>query len=187
MANRKQRRHSGKPQGMTYADQLARKRVFKEAAQNAANNTMVQLEAEAQVQKAQWLMILALNDTDQYGKIRYERLADGMIKRSEWYEKLVEECDEDFAVGKLQEEVERVTRQQVELAWDKEIREARKKHENDILTNYERLRTSGVEKMAATLCGWLDCVKCPGREFCSHNGGRANGLVEWLKREEARE
>ena len=172
---------------MSYADQLARQRRLNEAAQNAANSTMVKIKADIQAQKTSWLIMLALNDEFQFGESRYKRLAIALTKRSRWYEKMVKETDEDYAVGKLKEEVERATRQDVEFAWEDELMAAKKRHENDILTNYERLRTNGLKKMAETLCGWLDCEKCPGKALCTHDGGKANGMVKWFEQLEVRE
>ncbi len=58
--NRKQRRH-GKPQGTTYSEILARKQKLWSACQQAANDTTVQLQTDIQVQRAMWLMCVAMN------------------------------------------------------------------------------------------------------------------------------
>lgn len=175
----------GKPHGMTYADQLARQRMLKEAAQNAANDTMVQIKADIHAQKMSYIIFLALNDEFQFGESRYDRLGKAIIARSEWYEKMVEEVDEEYAAEKLRQEIERVSHQEVEFVWEKELLAAQKKHENDRFTNYERLRLSKPEKLAATLCTMLTCEKCPGRHLCNHLDGKANGLLKWLEQEEA--
>ena len=186
MANRQQRRQ-GKPQGVSYAQKLARDRMLTEAAQNAANDTMVNIKADIQAQKTQWITMLALNDADGYGKTKYERLAKAIIKRSEWYEELIKGADEEYANEKLRREVERVSKQEVEFAWEEEIREAKKKHENDILTNYERLWKNGKKGMAIFLCELIPCDRCPGQSLCSHKDGKANGLLKWLDQLEVRE
>lgn len=51
MANRKQRRHGVKPQGMSYADILTRKRQLWDACQQAANDTMVQVQSDIHTQR----------------------------------------------------------------------------------------------------------------------------------------
>ena len=177
--NRQQRRHPGKPRGMSYADTLARERLHREVAQNAANDVVVKIRADIQAQKTMYLVFLSLNDEFQFGESRYERLAKRLIKRSEWYEKMVEENDEDYAIGKLQAEIERVTHQEVELAWEEEIRAAQKKHANDRMTNFLRLRSSEKE-LAEFICNHTECHVCPGQSFCNATGEKANGLVEWL-------
>lgn len=42
----------GKPRGMNYADMLARKRMIREAVQEAADDATVQLRADMATQKA---------------------------------------------------------------------------------------------------------------------------------------
>ena len=46
------KKHSGKPRGMNYADMLARKRMIREAVQEAADDATVQLRADMATQKA---------------------------------------------------------------------------------------------------------------------------------------
>lgn len=42
------KKHSGKPRGMNYADMLARKRMIREAVQEAADDATVQLRLKAE-------------------------------------------------------------------------------------------------------------------------------------------
>ena len=175
--NRQQRRRQGKPQGMSYAEQIARGRMLREASMRAATDLTVQVKADIHTQKMSWLFMIALNDEFQFGQSRYERLAKAIHERSEWYEKMVKETDEDYAVEKLKQEAERVTREELEFAWDKEIQASKKKHENDTISRYDQFRFSKLQRMAETMCDWIDCQKCPGRELCSHKEGKANGLV----------
>lgn len=183
----RQSRRAGKPQGMTYAEKLARERMLREVAQNAANDLTVQVRADIHTQKMAWLNNLALNDEFGFGKERFARLAAALHKRAMWYEELVRTVDDDYANVKLKQEAERVTQEHLEFAWEEEIEAARKKHRYDTLTNYERLRYSRPREMAAKLCDFIDCAKCPGREFCKHDGIRGNGLYEWLKKNEVKE
>lgn len=181
--SRQQRRHPGKPMGMSYADQLARNRMLREVSQNAANDLAVQVKADIHTQKMSWLFMISLNDEFQFGQSRYERLAKAVCKRAEWYEKMVKETDEDYALGKLKEVAERVTHEELDFAWDKELQASKKRHENDMVTRYEQFRFNKPQKMAEMMCGWIECQKCPGRELCSHKDGKANGLVKWLEQE----
>ncbi len=180
MMSRQQRRHSS---GMSYADKLAREKMLREAAQIAANNTAAQIKADIQVQKVSWLTMLALNDEFQFGQSRYERLAKALTDRAEWYDGMVKGADEDYANEKMRQEVERVTHQEVDFAWEEELIAARKRHENDKITRYEQFLLYKPQKMAETICKWLECQNCPGRELCSHKEGKANGLVKWFEQE----
>ena len=53
MAKTKNKR-PGKPRGMNYADMLARKRMIREAVQEAADDATVRLRADTATQKAGW-------------------------------------------------------------------------------------------------------------------------------------
>ena len=59
MAKTKNKR-SGKPRGMNYADMLARKRMIREAVQEAADDATVQLRADMATQKALWLAVCSV-------------------------------------------------------------------------------------------------------------------------------
>lgn len=181
--NRKQRRRSGKSCGMSFAEQLARKKMLQEAAQRAACDVAVQIKSDIHTQKMSWLIMLALNDEFQFGQSRYARLAQALHKRSVWFDDLVKGADEEYATEKLRQEAERVTREELEFVWDKELQAARKKNEDGKISRFDKFRFSKPERMAEMLCGWLECQNCPGRELCSHKDGKANGLVKWFAEE----
>lgn len=178
--NRQQRRHSG---GMSYADKLAREKRLREAAQLAANDTAAQIKADIHAQKMAWLIMRALNKGFSFGKKSFEKLAVLINESTEWYNGLVAGADEDYANEKLRQDVERFTRQEVDFAWEEELLAARKRHENDTMTNFEKFRCNKLQRMAETMCEWIDCQKCPGRELCSHKDGKANGLVKYFEQE----
>lgn len=182
--NRQQRRRHGKSNGMSYADQLAQQRILREAAQNAANDLTVQVKADIHTQKMTWLIMLCLNEGWKFGKKSFQELARRLHAKSEWYAGMVKDTDETYAEGVLKREAERVTREELEFAWEEEIQAAKKRHESDTLTNYERLRFAKLPQMAATLCDFADCQKCPGKDLCNHKEGKANGLVKWLQQQE---
>lgn len=184
--NRSKRRHPGKPRGMSYADQLAQQRMLREAAQNAANDLTVQVKADIQSQKTIWLLMLCLNEGFKFGEKSFKKLSELLHNKSEWYEKMVKENDEDYAEEKLRQEAERVTREEIEFAWEEEIQAAKKKHEQDRLTNYERLRFAKLPQMATMLCAITDCQECPGKDLCNHKDGKANGLIKWLQATETK-
>lgn len=181
--NRQQRRQGGKPHGMSYADQLARERMLRDVSMRAANDMAVQIKADIHTQKMTWLTMLALNDEFQFGQSRYARLAKALTARADWYEEMVKGADEDYATEKMRQEVERVTHEEVEFAWEKEILASKKRHENDKVTRFEQFRFYKPQKMAEILCGMIDCQKCPGRELCSHTECKGNGLVKWFEQE----
>lgn len=148
MANRKQRRHPGRPAGMTYADELARKKVFKEAAQKAAEETMVKLRSDARAQRMLWLMMLSLNDADQYGKVKYERLTKALEDRTEWYQEMECTTDKDYADEKLRREVERVTKSKASFLYEDEIRKGKQSLDWTEGCNYDLIRRMSVKEMA---------------------------------------
>lgn len=181
--NRKQRRHSGKSCGMSFAEQLARKKMLQEAAQRAACDVAVQIKSDIHTQKMSWLIMLALNDEFQFGQSRYARLAQALHKRSVWFDDMVKGADEEYATEKLRQEAERVTREELEFVWDKELQAARKKNEDGKISRFDKFRFSRPERIAESMCEWIDCQKCPGRALCSHSEGKGNGLVKWFAEE----
>lgn len=180
--NRSQRRHS-KPGGMSLVDRIAREKILREAAQRAACDVTVQIKSDIHTQKMSWLIMLALNDEFQFGQSRYARLAQALHKRSVWFDEMVKGADEEYATEKLRQDAERVTREELEFVWDKELQAARKKNEDGKIARFDKFRFSKPERMAEMLCGWLECQNCPGRELCSHKDGKANGLVKWFAEE----
>ena len=135
MANRRQRRNSGKqhgrPQGMSYADELARKRQLREACQQAANDTMVQVQSDIHTQRAMWLMCVAMNDAFGIGPERFQKFARCLQERAEWYEELVKGGDDEYASEKLRLEAQRCSGMHIEYLYEAEILAARKKHEQE--------------------------------------------------------
>ena len=61
MAKTKNKR-PGKPRGMNYADMLARKRMIREAVQEAADDATVRLRTDVATQKALWLAVCSVAD-----------------------------------------------------------------------------------------------------------------------------
>ena len=67
------KKHSGKPRGMNYADMLARKRMIREAVQEAADDATVQLRADMATQKALWLAVCSVADAYGFGPERMKK------------------------------------------------------------------------------------------------------------------
>lgn len=135
MANRKQRRHNGKqhgrPQGMSYADELARKRQLREACQKAANDTTVQVQSDIRTQRAMWLMCVTMNDAFGIGPERFQKFAQCLQEWSEWFEELVRGGDEEYANEKLRLEAQRCSGMHIEYLYEAELLAAQKEREQE--------------------------------------------------------
>lgn len=131
--NRQQRRRSGKPHGMSYADQIAQRQMYKKAMQQAANDTAVQVKSGIHVQKVMWLMCVAMNDAFGIGPDRFKRFAECLQERSEWYERMVKRADEEYADEKLRQEAQRCSGIEIEYLYEAEAIAANKKREEELL------------------------------------------------------
>lgn len=100
------KKHSGKPRGMNYADMLARKRMIREAVQEAADDATVQLRADMATQKALWLAVCSVADAYGFGP-----------------ERIKKEVDTDYAYEKLRLKAERVTGMKIEYLYEHEAQE----------------------------------------------------------------
>ena len=129
--NRQQRRRQGKPQGVSYADQLAHKRMLREAAHAAAHDATTQIKADIHVQRVMWLMCVAMNDAFGIGAERFKQFAEKLQERSEWYEQMVKGADEEYANEKLRQEASRISGIEIEYLYEAEMLEAKRKHEAD--------------------------------------------------------
>ena len=112
---------------MTYADQLARQRRIKEACEQAAKDTMVQVKSDIHTQRAMWLMCVAMNDAFQIGPERFKKFAECLQARTEWYEALERGADEEYANEKLRREAERCSGTKIEYLYEAEFRAAEEK------------------------------------------------------------
>ena len=130
MANRKQRR-MGKPQGMNYAQILARRQQLLEACQRAANDTTVQVQSDIRTQRAMWLMCVSMNDAFGIGPERFQKFAQCLQERAEWYEELAQGGDEEYANEKLRQEAQRCSRMNIEYLYEAEMLAAQKKYEQE--------------------------------------------------------
>ena len=105
----KHRRCPGRPAGMTLADELARKRMLREAMQNAADDAAVQVRADTATQRALWLAVCSIADAYGIGPERMPRFFVALQENTEELERMRAEVDEDYAYEKLQLKAEQVT------------------------------------------------------------------------------
>lgn len=148
MANRKQRRHPGKPQGMTYADQLARRKAVEQAAREATLDRAVQIQADIRTQRMLWLACVAMNDAWQVGPERFRKYAQCLTERTEWYEKLAEGADEEYADEKLRQEAERCSGMDIQYLYEAEMRRGGEYLDRMVKNNYQRMRMLTIDQMA---------------------------------------
>lgn len=127
--NRKQRRRYSKPGSMSFADTLAYKQQLLEACQRAANDTTIQVKSDIQTQRAIWLMCVAMNDAFGIGPERFQRFAQCLQERAEWFDALVRDGDEVYAVEKLRQEAKRCSGVDSEYLYEQDILAAQEKHE----------------------------------------------------------
>ena len=105
----KHRRGPGRPAGMTLADELARKRMLREAIQNAAEDVTVQVRADTATQRALWLAVCSIADAYGFGPERMRRFFVALQENTEELERMRAEVDEDYAYEKLRLKAEQVT------------------------------------------------------------------------------
>ncbi len=126
--NRKQCRHSGKPAGMSYANALAYKQQLLEACRQAANDKTIQVKSDIQTQRAMWLMCVAMNDAFGIGPERFQKFARCLQERAEWFDALVRDGDEVYAVEKLRQDAERCSGAGITYLYEQDILAAQEKH-----------------------------------------------------------
>lgn len=123
MTNRKMRRQ-GKPQGASYADVLARKKLQREAVKAAVNDTTLEIKSEIRTQRALWLSVVAMNRAFGIGPKRFMEYAKELMAVTEWYQEMLENTDEVYANEKLRREAQKCSGTEIEPLYDKEMFEA---------------------------------------------------------------
>ena len=127
--NRKSRRHPRKPQGATYADMLAHKRLVRASVEQAAKDETVQLKSDIRTQRAMWLMVCSIADAFGFGPKNMARFFVALQENTDELEKMRTEVDEEYAYEKLRQKAEKVTGMKIQYLYEHEILEARKLHE----------------------------------------------------------
>ena len=91
----------GKPQGMNYAQVLARKAAIQKGLEQAARDATVQVEADTHTQRAMWLMVCSIADAYGFGP-----------------ERMRAEVDEEYAFEKLRQKASAVTGMEVHYLYE---------------------------------------------------------------------
>lgn len=123
MAKTKKKRPGGKPRGMNYADMLARKRLIREAVQEAADDATVQLRADVATQKALWLAVCSVADAYGFGPERMKKFFAALQENNDEITRMEKEVDTDYAYEKLRLKAERVTGMKIEYLYEHEAKE----------------------------------------------------------------
>lgn len=131
MANRKQRRHPGKPQGVRYADLLAHKKFQMAACKQAVQDTALQIQSEIRTQRALWMACIAMNRAFGIGPKRFREFTTELDNVAAWYTEMLENVDEVYANEKLRRLASQCSGIEVQPLYDKEMTEAMKKHRAD--------------------------------------------------------
>lgn len=114
------RRGPGRPSGMTLADELARKRMIREATQAAAKDATVEVLANRATQRALWLAVVSIADAYGFGPERMQRFFDALQANTDELEQMRAEVDEDYAYEKLRLKAERVTGIGIEYLYEQD-------------------------------------------------------------------
>ena len=120
----KRRHGSGRPCGMTLADELARKRMIRQAVDGAAKDAAVQVLADTATQRALWLAVCSVADAFHAGPERMQHFFKALEENTEELEQMRREVDDDYAYEKLRLKAERVSGLEIKYLYEHEAREA---------------------------------------------------------------
>ena len=118
MSKQKRRSGPGKPQGVTYAQVLARQAAIRAGLEKAARDATVQAEADAHTQRAMWLMVCSISDPYGYGPKGMQKFFAALQENTEELERMRTEVDEEYAFEKLRQKASRVTGMEVHYLED---------------------------------------------------------------------
>lgn len=120
--------HAAKPNGMNYAQVLARQALIQQAVEKAAADTTVQLQSDIHTQRAMWLMVVSIADAFGVGPVRMQRdFFPALEKNTDELIRMEKENGEDYAYEKLRQRAEKVSGVKIEYLYEHEIAEARKR------------------------------------------------------------
>lgn len=125
------KKHRGKPQGMTYADVLTRKKAVAAGIEKAATDAALKIETDTRVQRAMWLMVVSMADAFGIGPGRSQKFFEALQTNSDLLTKMTEEADEDYAYEKLRQRAEQITGIKIEYLYEHEALAAQLKHEKE--------------------------------------------------------
>lgn len=121
MAKSKRAHHRagpGKPQGMTYAQVLARQAAIRQGLEKAARDATVRAEADAHTQRAMWLMVCSIADAYGYGPKGMQKFFAALQENTDELEQMRAEVDEEYAFEKLRQKAQKVTGMEVRYLED---------------------------------------------------------------------
>lgn len=130
--NRAQRRAAnkkGKRPGETYADQLARQKMIKEAVEKTARDESVALESDIKTQRFLWMAIVANNIAFGHADVRAQRFMLTLDNVREDMEKMAAENGWEYAIEKLRQRCEQITGMEVKQVHEDRMIQARKENE----------------------------------------------------------
>lgn len=113
---------------MTYADQLARQRMIREAVKASADDARVKVETDIRCQRQLWLCCIAMNEAFGIGPERFKRFAEVLTDLAEEYDLMTTENGSDYANEKMRQRAEQITGIKIEYLYEHEMAEAR--HQN---------------------------------------------------------
>lgn len=116
--NRNRRPGPSKPQGMNYAQVLARQAAIRAGIEKAARDATVQAEADALTQRAMWLMVCSIADAYGYGPKGMQKFFAALQENTDELERMRTEVDEEYAFEKLRQKAAKVTGMEVHYLED---------------------------------------------------------------------
>lgn len=117
--------HAAKPQGMNYAQVLARQNLVKAAVEKAAADTTVQVQSDIHTQKAMWLMVVSIADAFGIGPERMRRdFFPALERNTDELTRMEKEADVEYAYEKLRQRAEQVSGIEIEYLYEHEIKAA---------------------------------------------------------------
>lgn len=108
----------GKPQGMNYAQVLARKAAIQKGLEQAARDATVQVEADTHTQRAMWLMVCSIADAYGFGPERMQKFFAALQANTDELERMRAEVDEEYAFEKLRQKASAVTGMEVHYLYE---------------------------------------------------------------------
>lgn len=109
--NRAQRRAMArkKGSGMSFADQLAARRVIKQRLEERADDALLQYQADTATQRAMWLMVCSIADAFHFGPKKMETFFAALQANTEELEGMLKENGEEYAYEKLRRKASQVS------------------------------------------------------------------------------
>lgn len=126
--NRQQRRALArqKNNGVTYADQLAYKRMAEAEIQKLARDKTVEVEANIRTQEMMWLMICSIADAYGFGPKRMTPFFASLDSNAAELNRMKQENGDEYAYEKLRRRAEQVSGIQIEYLYEKELEDYRR-------------------------------------------------------------